>query len=434
MVELVDAPDSKSGSERSVGSIPTARTIKLLGWKTKSVGDEGADRTGRSADVTYDGRDGVGAPLWAVQRNDLRRLDASARLRRLQPRTGRDFSSNDYLGLANAPRLRAAVAEGLARGVAVGSGGSRLLRGNDPEHEALEVEAAAFFGSEAALFFSSGYAANTALFATLPQRGDLVVHDALVHASAHEGLRLGRADHVATPHNDVAAVDDAIAAWRRGGATGRPWIAVESLYSMDGDRAPLADLMAVAIRHEAMLLVDEAHATGVFGDAGRGLAADLEGRDNVITLRTCGKALGCEGALLCGPRVARDFLVNRARGFIFSTAPSPLIASAVRESLRILADEPERRVRLDELIAFAERALAPCGIAATGSQILPLIVGEDAPTMAMASALQAAGFDVRGIRPPTVPTGTARLRISLTLNVAEADITALADAIMALPR
>ena len=372
--------------------------------------------------------------LLTAQDSDLRQLAERARLRRLQPRAGLDFSSNDYLALANAPRLRDAVAAALARGVATGSGGSRLLRGNDPEHETLEAEAAAFFGSETALFFSSGYAANTALLSTLPQRGDLVVHDALVHASAHEGMRLSRADHVATPHNDAGAVDDAIAAWRRGGATGRPWIAVESLYSMDGDRAPLADLAAVAARHEAMLLIDEAHATGVFGERGRGLAADLEGRENVITLRTCGKALGCEGALLCGPRTARDFLVNRGRGFIFSTAPSPLIASAVRESLRILADEPKRRTRLAALIAFAERALAPCGVAPTGSQILPLVIGDDAPTMRMATALQAAGFDVRGIRPPTVPADTARLRISLTLNVSEADVTALADAIMALPR
>jgi 8-amino-7-oxononanoate synthase len=372
--------------------------------------------------------------LLTAQHSDLRQLAARDRLRRLQPRTGVDFSSNDYLGLANAPRLRNAVAQALTRGVAIGSGGSRLLRGNDPEHEALEAEAAAFFGSETTLFFSSGYAANTALLSTLPQRGDLVVHDALVHASAHEGMRLGRAEHVATPHNDAGAVDHAITGWRRGGATGRPWIAVESLYSMDGDRAPLADLAAVAERHEAMLLIDEAHATGVFGERGRGLAADLEGRENVITLRTCGKALGCEGALLCGPRTARDFLVNRGRGFIFSTAPSPLIAAAVRASLRILADEPERRARLAALIAYAERALAPCGVASTGSQILPLVMGEDAPTMRMASALQEAGFDVRGIRPPTVPAGTARLRISLTLNVGEADITALADTIMALPR
>lgn len=304
------------------------------------------------------------------------------------------------------------------------------MRGNDPEHEALEVEAAAFFGSATAMFFASGFAANAAIFATLPQRGDLIVYDSLIHASAHEGMRLGRAETCAAGHNDADAIADALTRWRATGATGRPWIAVESLYSMDGDRAPLDALVAVADRHDAILLIDEAHATGVFGPDGRGLAAELEGRDNVVTLRTCGKALGCEGALVCGPAVARDFLVNRARGFIFSTAPSPLMASAVRESLRMAADEPARRTRLAALIAHAEKALAPCGVTSTGSQILPLVIGDDAATMRTAAALQAAGFDVRGIRPPTVPAGTARLRISLTLNVREAEIDHLANTLL----
>ena len=364
--------------------------------------------------------------FWDGHCADLRGIERQARLRRLQPRKGVDFSSNDYLALSTSQRLRDAVSAALARGLPIGSGGSRLLRGNDPEHETLEAEAAAFFGCETALFFASGYAANTALLATLPQRGDLVVHDALVHASAHEGMRLGRAETRAAAHNDADAVESVIAQWRDGGGTGRPWIAVESLYSMDGDRAPLVDLLEVATRHDAMLLIDEAHATGVFGPDGRGLAAGLEGRENVITLRTCGKALGSEGALLCGPAVARDFLVNRARGFIFSTAPSPLMASAVREGLRMLADEPERRDRLATLVAHAERTLAPCGVTPTGSQILPLLIGDDAATMRAATALQAAGFDIRGIRPPTVPAGTARLRISLTLNVDETDINRLA--------
>lgn len=367
--------------------------------------------------------------LWEWHRRDLQEIDRTARLRRLQPRAGVDVSSNDYLALSTSQRLRDAVGAALARGVPLGSGGSRLLRGNDPEHEALEAEAATFFGAETALFFASGYAANTALLATLPQRGDLVVHDALIHASAHEGMRLGRAETRAALHNDADAVEAVIARWRGEGGTGRAWIAVESLYSMDGDRAPLSALADVAARHDAMLLIDEAHATGVFGPDGRGLAAELEGRENVLTLRTCGKALGCEGALLCGPAVARDFLVNRARGFIFSTAPSPLMASAVREGLRILADEPERRARLAALVAHAEQVLAPCGVTPTGSQILPLVIGDDAPTMRAAAALQAAGFDIRGIRPPTVPAGTARLRISLTLNLTEADIDRLADAL-----
>ncbi len=362
-------------------------------------------------------------------RNDLAALDAIARRRVLIERQGKDFSSNDYLALGRSRRIAAAVSDAIARGVPIGSGGSRLLRGNDPEHEMLEAEAAAFFGAETALYFSTGYAANAALFATLPQRGDLVVHDALIHASAHEGMRLGRGDSVAAAHNDVTAFEDAILAWRRGGGRGRPWIAVESLYSMDGDRAPLDDLFAVAQRHDGVLLIDEAHATGVFGDDGRGLAGAFEGRPDVVTLRTCGKAMGCEGALVCGPAVVRDFLINRARAFIFSTAPSPLMASAARESLRILADEPDRRTALHALVAYAEHALALHGVTPTGSQILPLVIGDDAATMRIAAAVQAAGFDIRGIRPPTVPQGTSRLRISLTLNVTEHDITALADAL-----
>lgn len=369
--------------------------------------------------------------MLAAHRDHLADLAARDRLRRLTSRRGVDFSSNDYLGLAASSRLAAAVTGAIARGVAVGSGGSRLLRGNSEEHEALEAEAARFFAVEAALYFSSGYAANAALFATVPQRGDLIVHDALVHASAHEGLRLGRAAFVAATHNDPDAFEDAITAWRRAGGTGRAWIAVESLYSMDGDRAPLDALAEIAGQHQAFLLIDEAHATGVFGADGRGLAHHLEGRENVMTLRTCGKALGCEGALLCGPMVVRDFLVNRGRAFIFSTASSPLMASAVRESLRIIADEPERRAALQGLIAAAERALAGSGVVPSGSQILPLILGDDALTMRVADAVQAAGFDVRGIRPPTVPAGTSRLRISITLNVTEAEIDVLGEAVEA---
>lgn len=369
--------------------------------------------------------------LLNAQNLDLHQLSADARLRGLQPRSGIDFSSNDYLGLASSSRLRFAVSDALARGVPIGSGGSRLLRGNDPEHEILEEEAANFFGCESALYFSSGFAANSALLSTLPQRGDIIVHDALIHASAREGMRLGRASHVSAPHNDPTAMADAITAWRRSGGTGTPWIVVESLYSMDGDRAPLDDLVAVAGHYEAMLIVDEAHATGIFGENGRGLAEGLDGQSNIITLRTCGKALGSEGALVCGPRLVTEFLVNRGRGFIFSTAPSPLMASAVRESLRIVAQEPERRTRLNALISHAEQAFRKCGVEPTGSQIIPLIIGEDGLAMHIAEILQHAGFDVRGIRPPTVPQGSARLRISLTLNVDELQITALADALEA---
>ncbi|MET0181029.1 MAG: 8-amino-7-oxononanoate synthase [Novosphingobium sp.] len=365
-------------------------------------------------------------PVFAAQRSDLARLADQGRYRALRPRAGVDFASNDYLGLAGCARLRDAAAEALAAGVPLGSGGSRLLRGNCDDHEALEADAAAYFRSESAVYFSSGFAANTTLFATLPQRTDLVVHDSLIHASARDGIRLGRAQASEAAHNDPDSFEAAIRAWRGARGTGTPWIAVESLYSMDGDRAPLADLAAVADRHDAVLVIDEAHATGVFGARGEGLAGALAGRANVIALHTCGKALGCEGALLCGPRVMREAIVNRGRGFIFSTAPSPLMARVVREALRILADEPERRTRLWDLVRLAESALAPLGVVCSGSPILPLIVGDEVRTMARAEAIQRAGFDVRGIRPPTVPAGTSRLRISLTLNATADDVRGLA--------
>ena len=347
-------------------------------------------------------------------------LEARGRLRQLAPAAGHDFTSNDYLGLADSPELKAALQDALDRGVPAGAGGSRLLRGNHPEHEALEAEAAAFFGVESALYFSSGFAANYALFAALPQRGDLVVHDALIHASAHDGMRAGRADVAEAAHNDAAAFEDKIRAWRAAGGTGRPWIAVESLYSMDGDRAPLADLAEIARRHDGMLAVDEAHATGVYGPDGRGLGAWLEGRADTISLHTCGKGLGAAGALLCGPRVFSDFLVNYSRPFIYSTAPSPLTAAAVRAAVRLCKHQPERRERLACLIETANRALETrCGMPPSGSQILPVIVGSDSRAVSLA-AMRAHGYDIRAIRPPTVPEGAARLRIALTLNVSAA--------------
>lgn len=370
-----------------------------------------------------------GAAFQAKLQDDLDALTRRHRRRTLAARTGYDFASNDYLGLAGSSEMRAIVADALARNVPIGAGGSRLLRGNHEEHEALEAEAARWFGCEATLYFSTGFAANGGLFAALPGADDLVVHDELIHASVHDGMRLGRAARVSVRHNDANAVADAIAQWRQAGGVGRPWIAVESLYSMDGDRAPLADLVAIADREDAVLIVDEAHATGVFGPAGRGLAAEWEGRDNLITLRTCGKALGAEGALVCASRAACDMLINRARGFIFSTAPSPLMAAAVRGSLALLEREPERIARLDGLVRHAQDRLAPLGALASGSPIMPVIVGDDARTMEIAARLQAQGFDVRGIRPPTVPVGTARLRLSITLNVDATTIDAFAEAL-----
>jgi 8-amino-7-oxononanoate synthase len=356
----------------------------------------------------------------------LEDLEARQARRELRPAAGVDFTSNDYIGLARSPRLAAVMMRVLEQGVACGASGSRLLRGNHPEHERLEDEAARFFNAERVLLFGSGYAANVGILSTLPQRGDLVLHDEHIHASVHDGIKLGRAGAAAFAHNDVGAAEDAIKSWRGAGGVGTPWIVVESLYSMDGDKAPLADLRALAQGQDAMLLIDEAHATGVFGIDGRGLAAEYEGSPEIMVVHTGGKALGLSGALVAGAALLCDFLVNRARPFIFATAPPPLIAAALSESLRILEDEPERRARLAALCDYtAKRLYAELGRSSPGSQIFPYIVGESGPALDIAAKLRAAGFDVRAIRPPTVPPGTARLRISITLNVDEAAIDAL---------
>ena len=355
----------------------------------------------------------------------LEQLDAKGRLRSLTATRGRDFTSNDYLALAESAALRDAASAALARGVPLGAGGSRLLRGNHPEHEALEEEAASFFGSETALYFPTGFAANAAIAATLPRKGDLIVYDALMHASFRSGLEPSRVMAIEAPHNDVDAMDAIIKGWRASGSKGRVWIAVETLYSMDGDRAPLADLVALAARHDAMLVLDEAHATGVYGEQGRGLGAHYEGAPNIISLHTCGKGLGAAGGLVCLPRLYRDFMVNRGRSFIYSTAPSPLMAAVVREALKISAGAEQERTQLQLLVRHAETRMKALELPVSGSQILPVIVGEDARAVRLAEALQAKGHDVRAIRPPTVPEGTARLRIALTLHVTPRDIDVL---------
>ncbi len=355
-------------------------------------------------------------------------LKTRHRLRRLASRKGLDFASNDYLGLAGSDFIRQAARDALDRGVPLGSGGSRLLRGNHAEHEALESEAAIFFGAEAALYMGGGFQANQAIFSTLPAAGDLILHDTLVHASAHEGMRLGRAETRAFPHNDVEAASQALADWRAAGGNGQVWIAVESVYSMEGDLAPLDRLAELAQTENAVLVVDEAHATGVFGPSGRGLAHGLQAQ--VLTLHTCGKGLGVSGALICGPAVMIETLINRARPFIFATAPSPFDAALVRSALRGLQDNSDLTARALEKMRHAHAEAARyCGLDGFQSQIMPVIVGDDAQTMDRAARLQKMGFDVRGIRPPTVPKGTSRLRISITGNVGHADITALFQAI-----
>jgi 8-amino-7-oxononanoate synthase len=359
----------------------------------------------------------------------LDELSGKNRLRSLAPRTGVDLSSNDFLGLAESQALKDAVRAALDRGVPVGAGGSRLLRGNHPEHEALEEEAARFFHAEAALYFPTGFAANAALAATLPRREDLLIHDELIHASLRDGLR-GHFPVAGTAHNDINAIEHLIKHWRDAGGKGQIWIAAETLYSMDGDKAPLSDLVALARKNDAMLILDEAHATGVYGPKGRGLAAPYEGEPNIICLHTCGKALGAQGGLVTLPRHLRDFMINRARAFIYSTAPSPLMAATVRAALTLVAAADDQRDQLHELVAYLDAGLEKkLAIEPSGTAIQPILLGSDERAMKVAAGLQALGLDVRAIRPPTVPEGTARLRISVTLHANKPALDTLTDAL-----
>lgn len=339
-----------------------------------------------------------------------------------------DFSSNDYLGLSHHPKLLSAVKDAVDDGMLVGATGSRLLRGHHNEHAALEQQAADFFSSDSALFFANGFMANYALFTCLPKSGDLIVFDELVHASIHDGMLAGKAKSVMAKHNDVQDFEDKIKVARADGVKGQIWIAIESIYSMDGDIAPCAELVALANKFDAFLVVDEAHATGVWGVDGKGLMTEWEGANNIICVHTCGKALGASGALICASKSICDYMVNFSRPFIYSTAPSPLAAYAVSQSLAIIEQEgAQLRSRFKTQMALAKSLLANIGVQASATQIQPIIIGDAGETMQMATNMQSRGFDIRGVRPPTVAEGSSRLRITLTLNVVEQDIRNMVD-------
>ncbi len=361
---------------------------------------------------------------------ELERLERAHRRRRLTVPRGIDFSSNDYLGLAAHPALRAAIVDSIERDGRIGAGGSRLLRGHHEAHEALETRAAQFFGVEKALYFGSGFLANFALFTTLLDRHDAVIFDESIHASVKEGAHASPAARYKARHNDVSSFEHAAKRARSEGAR-RVLIAVESLYSMDGDLAPLQGLDQVARGHDAVLVVDEAHATGVFGARGRGFGEGLQD-ESWISLHTCGKALGVAGALVCASAEVIDYLVNKARPFIYSTAPPPCLAAAVTRSLDLVDEEPWRRKHVLKLAAYARSALkaATPALEIQGeSQIIPVLLGTEERAMSVAQSLQDAGFDARAIRPPTVPGGTSRLRLSINAVHSERDIDALAAAL-----
>jgi glycine C-acetyltransferase len=341
------------------------------------------------------------------------------------------FAGSNYLDLAHHPRVVEA-AERAARDYGCASGGSRLISGNLDLHEALESELAGFLGCEAALAFATGYMANVGVITTLVGPGDLVLSDALAHASIVDGCRLSRAEVRVVPHGDLDALASALrehAAPRR-----RLLVAMDGVYSMDGDTAPLRELVPLVRRWGATLLLDDAHGTGTLGASGRG-TPELYGVSGEIDVwtGTLGKALGSFGAFAAGSRALRELLVNVARSFIFTCALPPPQVEAARAALRLVAAEPWRRARLQALASRLRDRLAEHGISTAPSttHIVPVVIGANEATMALAERLLARGFYTQGIRHPSVPAGTARLRITPMATHDESEVDALAAAIAA---
>ncbi|MFH0953511.1 MAG: 8-amino-7-oxononanoate synthase [Verrucomicrobiota bacterium] len=352
---------------------------------------------------------------------------------RLGDRTYLNFSSNDYLDLTHHPRVLAA-AEDAVRRFGAGSGASRLVTGTLPIHEELEQRLAGFKGYPAALVFGSGYLANTGTISSLVGRGDAVFADKLCHASILDAITLSRAKLIRFQHNDPQHLEELL---RKRQAAGRRLVVTESVFSMDGDLAPLPELCALAEKHDAMIMVDEAHATGVFGPRGSGLLREhhLESAVNV-SMGTLSKAMGGYGGFVACSTALRDLLVNRARGLIYTTALPPAAAGAALGALDVLGQETDLGERLLLRAAFFRKHLAAAGLDTmqSASQIIPLLVGNNAKTLALSQRLREQGLLAAAIRPPTVPAGTARLRLSVTLAHTEGDLKAAADTIAASAR
>ena len=356
----------------------------------------------------------------AEEERALAALRQAGLLRRLRLPGGIDLVSNDFLGLASHPDVVEAMRAALP-GLGAGSTGSRLLRGHGRAFERIEARLAEFCGAEAALLFGSGYAANQGLLQALLGPDDLVLSDEANHASLIDGIRLSRARKVVYPHRDLDAVERALTAPR---GKGRAFVVTESVFGMDGGLAPLAELARLGEAHGALLVVDEAHATGLYGPRGSGRVEELRLRDRVLaTVHTGGKALGSGGAWVAGPRVLRDLLTNRARTFVFSTAPLPVLTAALEAGLAIVRAEPHRRQDVHRKAALLRDELRAAGLPAPGeAPIVPIVVGDPEGAVALQEDLLAAGFDCRAIRPPTVPDGTSRLRVTVRHPVADGDL------------
>jgi 8-amino-7-oxononanoate synthase len=351
-------------------------------------------------------------------REGLCALEARRQRRSLMEIRGINLCSNDYLGLAESPVLHERVAEAVRGASRVGGTGSRLLSGQTEEWRNLEESFAKFAGTESALFFTTGYAANLGLLSSLVGKDDVVFSDRLNHASLIDGMRLSGARKVIYPHLNLNALEDVLR--QEADAPWRKVIVTESVFSMDGDIAPLVEIASLAEQYNAALIVDEAHATALHGPSGRGLTVACGLVNRVLAIiHTCGKALGSTGAFVCGPAVLKEHLLNHARTFIFSTALPPYFAAQVGAAMEIASGMDDARKSLLSRAADFRNVLQAEGFdtAGTASQIVPVVLGQNDATLAAAEHLQTEGFAVRGIRPPTVPAGSSRLRLSLTTKV-----------------
>lgn len=344
-------------------------------------------------------------------------------------RTLHNFSSNDYLGLANHPTVCQAAQEAI-QSAGAGAGASRLICGTLPPHLKLEADLARFKRCEAALGFSSGYAAALGAIPALAGKGDVIILDKLCHACLVDGAHLSGATLRVFPHNDLSALEARLAWAHKVHPHGRVLILAESVYSMDGDLAKLLEIVELKERYGAWLLLDEAHGVGVLGEGGRGLADALGVGDRIeAQMGTLGKALGSSGAYVCGSSLLREFLVNRARSFIFSTAPPPSAAAAASAAIAMLSNPQVAMPLISALHHNVQRLCKNLNIPPSPSPIVPIILGAEGLAMQTSAQLRDAGFLVPAIRFPTVARGRARLRVALSAAHSDAAIDDLAAAI-----
>lgn len=339
-----------------------------------------------------------------------------------------NFSSNDYLGLSNDARLKRAVVEAIEQ-YGLGAGASRLICGNMRAHEELEAQLALFKKSESALVFSSGYMANTGTISALMGRNDIVLSDKLNHASIIDGIILSRAKFLRYPHADVQALEGML---RTSDPTQRKLIVTDSVFSMDGDKAPLKEIVDLARRYEAMVMVDEAHGIGVLGAHGGGLVEELGLQDQVdIQMGTLSKAVGVLGAYVCGTSLLREYLINKSRAFIYTTALPPALAHAAGVALQIIQQDDRLRGQLIDNAQYLLAGLKSLGLDTMNSStpIIPVLVKDPARAMDISRYLLKQGIFVQAIRPPTVPVNTARLRLTVTATHARDDLDRLLDAL-----